>query len=81
MMAPNFGPPPVPGATALDGHDVVEIPLLLTARQAAALCRASRRRGMTAGQLARRVLADFLGRGARPARGRQTAPRRRRGWA
>jgi hypothetical protein len=80
-MARAFGPPPGPGAPTLDGHDVVEIPLLLTARQADALCRASRRRGMTAGQLARRVLTDFLGRGVRPARAGRTTPRRRRGWA
>jgi hypothetical protein len=67
--------PPEPAAR--DGHDVVEVPLLLTAGQAAALSRASHRQGMTAGQLARRAITEFLARGepdCPPSRGSNPLP-------
>jgi len=43
-------------------HDVLEFPLLLTTWQVEALTRASSHQGMTAGQLARVAIADFLAR-------------------
>lgn len=42
------------------GFDVVEISLLLTTRQAEALCHVSCGQGITAGQLVRRAIEDFL---------------------
>jgi hypothetical protein len=42
--------------------EVVEIPLLLTVVQAEALSRASHRRGVTAGQMVRKAIEEFLAR-------------------
>jgi len=41
-------------------HEVVELQLLLPQRQAAALEAAARARGMTTGQILRRVIADLF---------------------
>jgi hypothetical protein len=41
-------------------HEVVELPLLLPRWQAAVLENAARSRGMTTGQMLRRVLADLF---------------------
>lgn len=41
-------------------EDVAEVVLLLPARQAAALEREARRRGMTTGEMMRRLVRDFL---------------------
>ena len=61
---------------ALDGDlAVVEFPLLLTVHQVGALEAAAHRAGLTAGQLARLVLGDFLDRESRLSR--QVVPRRR----
>lgn len=46
-------------ASRLD-HEVVELPLLLPRWQAAVLEHAARSRGMTTGQMLRRVLADLF---------------------
>ena len=46
------------------GGDVVELPVLLTGRQAAALEEAARRGGLTVAQLLRRILRSHLGRGS-----------------
>jgi hypothetical protein len=54
------------GEAPLD-QDVVAVELLLSLRQAAALEEAAWRRGVTAGQLFRLVLGDYLTRGAPPA--------------
>jgi hypothetical protein len=42
-------------------QEVVELPLLLPRWQAAALEAAARRRGMTTGQMLRRVIGDLFG--------------------
>src|SRR4051794_15255138 len=47
-------------------EEIVELALLLSAGQAAALEAAARRRGLTAGQLARRLIRDFLDRHGGP---------------
>jgi hypothetical protein len=47
--------------TCPEGPDgVVEIPLLLSAGQASALESAAYRRGLTAGEMVRRLLSDFI---------------------
>ena len=46
------------------GADVVEIPLLLPGWQATALEVAAHRRGLTAGQVVRHLIKDFLHRSA-----------------
>jgi hypothetical protein len=46
---------------------VAELTLLLPARQAAELERLARSRGLTLGQLLRRLVRDHLARGAAPA--------------
>jgi hypothetical protein len=64
-------------ALAVTGHEmeqIVEFPLLLTTSQVEALSRASHNRGITAGQLARRAIDEFLSRRSasqlgRPSRG------------
>ena len=52
-------PYPVGDPTRLDS-EVVELPLLLPRRQAFALEEAARGRGMTTGQMLRRVLNDLF---------------------
>ncbi|MGL6096487.1 MAG: hypothetical protein ACRC7O_11905 [Fimbriiglobus sp.] len=54
VMASPAGDPP-----RLD-HEVVELPLLLPRWQAAVLEEAARTRGMTTGQMLRRVIADLF---------------------
>jgi hypothetical protein len=41
--------------------EVLEVPLLLSGPQMAALERAAYRKGLTAGEMVRRLLRDFLG--------------------
>jgi hypothetical protein len=41
--------------------DVVEVPLLLSTGQMTALEQAAHRRGLTAGEMLRRLLRDFIG--------------------
>jgi hypothetical protein len=45
----------------LQGGEVVEVPLLLSAGQMSALEEAAHRRGLTAGEMVRRLLQDFIG--------------------
>jgi hypothetical protein len=59
-MASDFGC--ALAGTYHEMQEVVEFPLLLTARQAEALSRLSNDRGMTPGQLARRAIDEFLAR-------------------
>lgn len=54
LAAPTAGAPP-----RLD-HEVVELPLLLPRWQASVLEQAARSRGMTTGQMLRRVIADLF---------------------
>jgi hypothetical protein len=54
-------------------QEVVEVPLLLTQRQAAVLEAVAGERGLTAGQLLRHLLRDFLGRAAAPSPGQSDA--------
>jgi hypothetical protein len=49
------------------GCEVVEVPLLLSSRQMVALEEAAHHRGLTAGEMVRRVLQDFI---AAPAAGK-----------
>lgn len=56
MDAPPAGDP----SPRLD-FEVVELPLLLPRWQAVALEAAARRRGMTTGQMLRRVIGDLFG--------------------
>ncbi len=56
------------------GGDVVEVPLLLTARQAAALEALAHARGLTASRLLRALVLEFL-------TGRRPLPPARRGGA
>jgi hypothetical protein len=44
----------------LEGSDVVEVPLLLAGWQMSALERAAYRRGLTAAEMVRLVLRDFI---------------------
>ena len=61
MGVPPEGPPGPPGGPiSLDEAGVVELGLLLPRGQAAALEAAAHRRGLTAGQLLRCLLRDFL---------------------
>ncbi len=46
--------------TALAERDVVEVPLLLPGWQVAALASAAQDRGLTAGEMLRSVLRDFI---------------------
>ena len=55
-----------PGGIARPCGEVVELGLLLTAWQAGALEAAAHGRGLTAGQLARLLIRDFLDRAAPP---------------
>lgn len=48
------------GEAARSDNEVVELPLLLPRWQAAVLEHAARSRGMTTGQMLRRVLADLF---------------------
>ena len=45
---------------ALGDRDVVEVPLLLPGWQVAALAEEARDRGLTAGEMLRSVLSDFI---------------------
>ncbi|MGL4420154.1 MAG: hypothetical protein ACRCZF_05790, partial [Gemmataceae bacterium] len=54
---------PLPGEVARLDQEVVEMPLLLPRWQASALEAAARRRGMTTGQMLRRVITDLFGPG------------------
>jgi hypothetical protein len=47
---------------SFDPADVVEIPLLLSGRQMLALEEAAHDRGMTAGEMVRHLLRDFIAR-------------------
>lgn len=67
-----------PKPASPDGHEVVEIPVLFTGRQAEALARASSRHGLSTGQLIRRAIAEFL---ARPEPGSDGGKSRRGGEA
>ena len=49
-----------PSATGLTEMEVVEIPVLLPGWQATALEDAAHERGLTAGEMLRHLLADFL---------------------
>ncbi len=53
--------PPYPGDEPRAETEVVEMPLLLPRWQALALEAAARRRGMTTGQMLRRVITDVFG--------------------
>jgi hypothetical protein len=44
----------------LESSDVIEIPLLLSGRQMLALEEAAHHRGLTAGEMVRRLLQDFI---------------------
>jgi hypothetical protein len=46
--------------TTLDPADVVEVPLLLSGRQMLALEEAAHHRGLTAGEMVRHLLQDFI---------------------
>ena len=46
--------------TTLDPTEVVEIPLLLSGRQMLALEEAAHHRGLTAGEMVRHLLQDFI---------------------
>jgi hypothetical protein len=54
--------------------DVVEVPLLLSAGQMSALERAAHRHGLTAGEMVRRLLHDFIGGCAGPAQSASCKP-------
>jgi hypothetical protein len=66
----SFEQPAAAPEPFLDEGDVAEMPLLIPAAQAAALEGAAHRRGVTAAQLVRRLVQDFLittaGRVSRP---------------
>lgn len=46
--------------TALADRDVVEVPLLLPSWQVVALADAAQNRGLTAGEMVRTLLSDFI---------------------
>ena len=52
---------PPPAEKIRSDHEVVELPLLLPRWQALALEAAANRRGMTTGQMLRRVITDLFG--------------------
>jgi hypothetical protein len=58
--APLTVGPPLPGDPPRLDNEVVELPLLLPRWQAVALEAAARRRGMTTGQMLRRVITDLF---------------------
>jgi hypothetical protein len=65
MMPLTAWPEPVglagpPGEVRRSDHEVVELQLLLPLWQAEAVEAAARRRGMTTGQMLRRVIADLF---------------------
>jgi hypothetical protein len=63
-------------AAGQEAQEIVEFPLLLTVRQAEALSHASCDHGMTAGQLARRAINEFLARAFSARGGRSPRPER-----
>lgn len=61
MASPTFATMPGSGDVARSDMEVVELPLLLPRWQAQALEAAATRRGMTTGQILRRVIGDLFG--------------------
>ena len=61
MATPTFATTPGMGEASRSDMDVVELPLLLPRWQAQALEAAASRRGMTTGQILRRVIGDLFG--------------------
>lgn len=61
MASPTYAAPPAMGEASRSDMDVVELPLLLPRWQAQALEAAATRRGMTTGQILRRVIGDLFG--------------------
>ncbi len=59
--APVIMDSPPLGEKIRSDHEVVELPLLLPRWQALALEAAANRRGMTTGQMLRRVITDLFG--------------------
>ena len=59
MSHPNGVPDPGRGITELD-REMAELQVLLPAREAAALERAAEQRDLTAAQLVRRLIREFL---------------------
>lgn len=59
-----------PTASAVLDDDVVEIPLLLSSRQVASLEKQAFRQGLTAGELLRHLVNDFLAQSQSPCRRR-----------
>ncbi len=59
--APVIMDSPPPAEKIRSDHEVVELPLLLPRWQALALEAAANRRGMTTGQMLRRVITDLFG--------------------
>jgi hypothetical protein len=53
--------PPYPAECSRSDQEVVELPLLLPRWQAEVLEAAANRRGMTTGQILRRVIGDLFG--------------------
>jgi hypothetical protein len=69
-------PPPVPDcAVGLLEGEVIEIPLLLPGWQASALETAAHRRGLTAAEMVRHVLRDFIVAQSRVERDTKIPPR------
>jgi hypothetical protein len=62
--APLVVEPPFAGNPPRLDQEVIELPLLLPRWQAQALEAAARRRGMTTGQMLRRVITDLFGNAA-----------------
>jgi hypothetical protein len=54
--------PPCLETPPLDSADVVEVPLLLSGQQMLALEEAAHDRGLTAGEMVRRLLQEFIAR-------------------
>lgn len=65
LVTPGAAPvtlePSLAGEPARMDNEVVELPLLLPRWQAQVLEAAARRRGMTTGQMMRRVITDLFG--------------------
>ncbi|QEL14686.1 hypothetical protein [Limnoglobus roseus] len=61
MATPTFATTPVMGEASRSDMEVVELPLLLPRWQAQALEAAASRRGMTTGQILRKVIGDLFG--------------------
>lgn len=61
MATPTYATTPGMGDATRSDMEVVELPLLLPRWQAQALEAAATRRGMTTGQILRRVIGDLFG--------------------